>query len=87
MDKKPLSRQNMERQDGFIQAKVHFVFILFVSIRQGCILSVSSAHRTYHTKAGLDSEEGGVKIGGRNINNLRYADNTILLAESNDDLK
>lgn len=32
-------------------------------------------------------EKGEVKIGGRNSNNFRYADNTILLAESNNDLK
>lgn len=36
---------------------------------------------------GVDSEEGGVKVGGRNISNLRYADDTILLAESSNDLK
>ena len=38
-------------------------------------------------KTGLDSDEGGEKIGGRNINNLRYTDDTILLAESSNDLK
>ena len=32
--------------------------------------------------AGLDEEQGGIKIAGRNNNNLRYADDTILLAES-----
>lgn len=38
-------------------------------------------------KAGLPSEKRGVKIGGRNINNLIYADDTILLAENCNDLK
>ena len=32
--------------------------------------------------AGLDEAQAGIKIAGRNINNLRYADNTILMAES-----
>ena len=32
--------------------------------------------------AGLDEEQAGIKIAGRNINNLRYADDTILMAES-----
>ena len=32
--------------------------------------------------AGLDEAQAGIKISGRNINNLRYADNTILMAES-----
>ena len=34
--------------------------------------------------AGLDEEQVGIKIAGRNINNLRYADNTILLAKSDE---
>ena len=33
-------------------------------------------------KAGLDELQAGIKIGGRRINNLRYADDTILMAES-----
>ena len=36
---------------------------------------------------GLDEEQAGIKIAGRNINNLRYADDTILMAESEDELK
>ena len=36
---------------------------------------------------GLDEEQGGIKIAGRNINNLRYADDTTLMAESEEDLK
>ena len=35
----------------------------------------------------MDSDEEGVKIGGRNINNRRYVDDTILLAEGSNDLK
>ena len=36
--------------------------------------------------AGLEEAQGGIKIAGRNINNLRYADDTNLLAESEDEL-
>ena len=38
-------------------------------------------------KAGLDETQAGIKISGRNINNLRYADDTILMAESEEGLK
>ena len=37
--------------------------------------------------AGLDEPQAGVKIAGRNINNLRYADDTTLMAESEEELK
>ena len=37
--------------------------------------------------AGLDEAQAGIKIAGRNINNLRYADNTTLTAESEEELK
>ena len=37
--------------------------------------------------AGLDESQGGIKVAGRNINNLRYADNTTLMAESEEELK
>ena len=37
--------------------------------------------------AGLDEAQAGIKIARRNINNLRYADDTILLAESEEELK
>ena len=36
--------------------------------------------------AGLDESQAGIKIGGRNINNLRYADDTTLMAESKEEL-
>ena len=38
-------------------------------------------------KPGLDEAQAGIKIAGRNINNLRYADDTILVAESEEELK
>ena len=37
--------------------------------------------------AGLDEAQAGIKIGGRNINNLRYADDTTLMTESKEELK
>ena len=39
------------------------------------------------TNAGLDELQAGVKTGGRNLNNLRYADDTIVMAESEEELK
>ena len=38
-------------------------------------------------KAGVDEAKAGIKIAGRNITNLRYADDTILMAESEEELK
>ena len=38
-------------------------------------------------KAGLEEAQAGIKIAGRNINNLRYANNTTLMAESEEELK
>ena len=37
--------------------------------------------------SGLEEAQAGIKIGGRNINNLRYADDTTLMAESEEELK
>ena len=37
--------------------------------------------------AGLEEAQAGIKVPGRNINNLRYADDTILMAESEEELK
>ena len=54
-------------------------------VRQGCILSpcLFNLYAEYITRnTGLDEAQAGMKIAGRNINNLRYADDTILMAES-----
>ena len=46
------------------------------------------AYLTYMRRnAGLDEAQAGIKIAGRNINNLRYADDTPLMAESEEELK
>ena len=52
---------------------------------QGCILSpcLFNLYAEYIMRnTGLDEAQAGIKIGGRNINNLRYADDTTLMAES-----
>ena len=57
---------------------------------QGCILSpcLFNLHAEYIMRnAGLEEAQAGIKIGGRNINNLRYADDTTLMAESEEELK
>ena len=59
-------------------------------VRQGCILSpcLFNLHAEYITRnAGLEEAQAGIKIAGRNINNLRYADDTTLMAESEEELK
>ena len=59
-------------------------------VRQGCILSLClfNLYAEYIMRnAGLDEEQAGIKIGGRSINNLRYADNTTVMAESEEELK
>ena len=44
-------------------------------------------HAEYNMRnSGLDEAQAGIKIAGRNINNLRYADDTILMAESEEEL-
>ena len=53
-------------------------------VRQGCILSpyLFNLYAEYIMRnAGLEEAQAGIKIAGRNINNLRYADNTTLMAE------
>ena len=57
---------------------------------QGCILSpcLVNLYAEYIMRnAGLEESQAGMKIAGRNINNLRYADDTTLMAESEEELK
>ena len=59
-------------------------------IRQGCILSLClfKLYADYILwNTGLDEAQAGIKIARRNINNLRYADDITLLAESKEELK
>ena len=59
-------------------------------VHQGCILSpyLLNLHAEYIIRnAGLEEAQAGIKIAGRNINNLRYADGTTLMAQSEEELK
>ena len=59
-------------------------------VRQGCILSpcLFNFYAEYIIRnAGLDEAQDEIKVAGRNINNLRYADDTTLMAESEEELK
>ena len=70
----------MEQQTGSKQEKV----------RQGCILSpyLFTLYAEYIMRnAGLEEAEAGIKIAGRNINNPRYADDTTLMVEREEELK
>ena len=59
-------------------------------VRQGCIMSpsLSNLYAEYIMRnTGLEEAQAGIKIAGRTINNLRYADDTTLMAESEKDSK
>ena len=71
----------MEQQTGFQIGK---------GVRQGCILSpcLFKLYAEYIMRnAGLDEAQAGIKIARRNLNNLRYADDTTLTAENEEELK
>ena len=79
--KQTTSRNGHETTDWFqIRKGVH----------QGCILSpcLFNLYAEYILRnAGLEETQAGIKTAGRNINNLRYADDTTLMAESEEELK
>ena len=59
-------------------------------VRQGCILSpcLFNFYAEYIMRTtGLEEAQAGIKIAGRNIRHLRYADDTILMTESEEELK
>ena len=58
-------------------------------VHQGCILSpcLLNFYEEYMRNAGLEEAQTGIKIAGRNINNLRYADGTIVMTEREEELK
>ena len=59
-------------------------------VHQGCVLSfcLFNLYAEYIMRnAGLDEAQAGIKTAERNINNLRYADDTTLMAESEEELK
>ena len=66
------------------------LFQIGKGVRQGCILSpcLFNLYAEYIMRnAGLEETQARIKIAGRNINNLRYADDTTLVAESEEELK
>ena len=79
--KKQQLEPDMEQQTGSKLRK---------GVHQGCILSFclfNFCAEYIMWNAGLDEAQAGIKIAGRNINNLRYADETTLMAESEEELK
>ena len=54
-------------------------------VRQGCLFNLYAEY--IMRNAGLEEAQAGIKIARRNINNLRYADDTTLMAESEEELK
>ena len=75
-------RQHIEKQSHYFANKG--------PSRQGCILSpcLFNFYAEYIIRnTGLEETQAGIKIAGRNINNLRYADDTTLMAESEEELK
>ena len=77
--KKQQLEPDMEQQTGFK-----------LGICQGCILSpkLFDFYAEYIMRnAGLDEAQAGIRMAGRNINNLRHADDTTLMADSEGELK
>ena len=73
-----------------LQVAITDWFQIGKGVCQGCILSpcLFNLYAEYIMKnAELEEAQAGVKIAGRNINNLRYADDTTLMAESEEELK
>ena len=64
-----------------------FGFQIGKGAHQGCILSPCLYTEYIMRNAGLDEAQAGIKIAGRNINNHRYADDTTLMAGSEEELK
>ena len=65
-------------------------FQLRKGVHQGCILSLClcNLYAEYIMRnAGLEEAQAGIKIAGRNLNNIRYADDSTLMAESEEELK
>ena len=75
----------VRKQQLELDMKQQSEFQIGKGVRQGCILSpcLFSIYAEYIMRnAGLDEAQAGIKFAGRNINNLRYADDTALMAES-----
>ena len=73
----------MEQLTGSGLRKEYKAFFFF--FWSPCLLNLHAEH--IMRNAGLDELQAGIKIDGRNINNLRYADNITLMAESEEELR
>src|SRR5574338_475887 len=91
-----VNRELPDVQAGFRKGRgtrdqiANICWIIGKGVRQGCILSPSlfNLYAEYIMRnAGLKETQTGIKIARRNINNLRYADDTTLMAESEEELK
>ena len=79
--KKQQLELDMEQQTGSKQEKE---YIKAVCILSPCLFNWYAEY--IMRNAGLDEAQAGIKIAGRNINNIRYADDTTLKAESEEEL-
>ena len=83
----------LKSRDITLPTKVHLVkATVFPMVMYGCeSWTVKKAEHwridAFERNAGLEETQAGIKIAGRNINNLRYADDTTLMAESEEELK
>ena len=78
--KKQQLELDVEQQTSFRLGKEYIKAVL-----SSCLFNLYAEHIMWN--AGLDEAQAGIKIAGRNINNLRYADDTIILAESKEEWK
>ena len=79
-------------QEAIVRTKLGTTnwFQIGTGVRQGCMLSpcLFNLYAEYIMRnAGLEDAQAGIKIARRNINNLRYADDITLMAESEEELK
>ena len=77
-------------QEATVRTGITGWFQIRKGIRQSCILSpcLFNLYAEYiRRNAGLEEAQAGIKIARRNINNLRYADDTTLMAEGKEELK
>ena len=80
--KKQQFKLDMEQQTGFKSEKGYVKAVFFFSSR---LFNLYAEYIMWNT--GQDKRQAGIKIAGRNINNLRYADDTTLMAENKEELK
>ena len=77
-------------QEATVRTRHETDWFQIEEVCQGCILSLClfNLYAEYIMRnAGLEETQAGIKIAGENINNLRYADDTTLMAESEEELK